>query len=555
MSAAPTAMTGLITYWRTIRHLRPVQLYGRAYFRLAKPRADMRAAPQLRQRSGKWVAPARRDTTMLGPDRFVFLNETHDLAEVGWDDPTLAKLWRYNLHYFDALNAQGASARAAWHEALLTRWTRENPPGRGSGWEPYPTSLRIVNWIKWALGGNALPPDAIQSLAVQARWLAQRIERHLLGNHLFSNAKALIFAGLFFDGAQADAWFDAGIRIIAAQLPEQILPDGGHFERSTMYHSLALEDVADLCNVARTYVAATQSWESAVLGWSELLPAMRRWLAVMCHPDGQISFFNDAAFGVAPSPAELDSYVERLGCTRAQPSPAMVTELRPSGYVRVQFRDAVTLLDVAPIGPDYLPAHAHADTLSFEMSVFGQRVFVNSGTSRYGVDAERARQRGTAAHNTVIVDDCDSSEVWGGFRVARRARPIGLVVDHAAEPAVRCVHDGYRRLPGNVQHAREWSFGQDGMVVKDQLSGTFDRAEARFHLHPSVGVDADAVREGVTLRLPQSGVVNMTVEGGELRTEKSTWHAEFGLSEPNVCIVAEFRGPVLRTTLRWLRAG
>jgi hypothetical protein len=33
----------------------------------------------------------------------------------------------------------------------------------------------------------------------------------------------------------------------------------------------------------------------------------------------------------------------------------------------------VLILDVAPVGPDYLPGHAHADTLSFELSLFGQR--------------------------------------------------------------------------------------------------------------------------------------------------------------------------------------
>ncbi|MEN9780004.1 MAG: hypothetical protein RL014_1152 [Pseudomonadota bacterium] len=94
-----------------------------------------------------------------------------------------------------------------------------------------------------------------------------------------------------------------------------------------------------------------------------------------------------------------------------------------SGYVRLDNGPAVALLDVAPVGPDYLPGHAHADTLSFELSVGAQRVLVNSGTSCYGSSAERLRQRGTAAHNTVVVNGQDSSEVWGGFRVARRPLP------------------------------------------------------------------------------------------------------------------------------------
>jgi uncharacterized heparinase superfamily protein len=547
-------MTDLLTYWRTLRHLRPVQLYGRAYFHLARPRTDLRTAPPLRERTGDWAAPARRKASMLGPERFFFLNEVHDLPEAGWDDPVLPKLWRYNLHYFDDLNACDAAMRADWHRAVLTRWLRENPPARGSGWEPYPTSLRIVNWIKWALAGNALAADARQSLAVQSRWLCRRIERHLLGNHLFSNAKALVFAGLFFDGPEANSWLDMGMRILDAQVPEQIMADGGHFERSTMYQSLALEDIADLCNAGSAYVRALPArWKSLISTWQELLSPMRHWLATMCHPDGQISFFNDAAFGVAPSPAELESYVQRLG---EPPPPARATgisELRASGYIRIEHDDAVAILDVAQVGPDYLPAHAHADTLSFEMSIVGQRVFVNSGTSQYGAGIERGRQRGTAAHNTVVVDGHDSSEVWSAFRVARRARPAGLVVERTGVPAVRCAHDGYRRLRGDVEHTRTWSFSQNAMVVEDQLSGKFDRAEARFHVHPALRVEAaaDAPRGRVSLRLPEGRAVHVTVEGGALRIDSSTWHPEFGLSVPNVCVVAEFHGPVLRTSVNW----
>ncbi len=104
-------------------------------------------------------------------------------------------------------------------------WIRANPPGHGDAWEPYPVSLRIVNWAKAWAGGMALPPEAIHSLAVQARWLMQRLEWHLLGNHLFANAKALVLAGLLFEGAEAQAWLDTGLAILAEQVPEQVLAE------------------------------------------------------------------------------------------------------------------------------------------------------------------------------------------------------------------------------------------------------------------------------------------------------------------------------------------
>ncbi len=492
---------------------------------------------------------------MLGPERFRFLNRTHDLAGAAWDDPALPKLWRYNLHYFDDLNAQDADVRAVWHRALMERWVRDNAPGVGTGWEPYPTSLRIVNWVKWALAGNVLPSACVQSLAVQARWLSKRIEVHLLGNHLFSNAKALVFAGLYFNGPEAAAWLDKGMGILSRELPEQVLSDGGHFELSTMYHALALEDLLDLSNLASAFSREIpMRWQATIASWTCAIDPMRRWLAAMSHPDAMIAFFNDAAFGVAPTVLELERYASRLGFRPLAPESRELTHLAASGYVRVDAQESAAILDVARIGPDYLPAHAHADTLSFEMSLFGQRVIVNSGISEYGSGRERVRQRGTRAHNTVTIDARDSSEVWGGFRVARRAHPVGLEIERGEVVTIRCAHDGYQRLNARVQHLRQWSFAGRSLTVDDSITGTFGCAEARFHLHPSVRVDvagSDTTAGRVTLVLPQGKKLHISVEGGQLTMEQSTWHPEFGVTQSNLCVAVQFAGPVLSTRFNW----
>ncbi|MCX6545085.1 MAG: alginate lyase family protein [Acidobacteria bacterium] len=550
----------LLNYWHTLRYLKPVQFYGRMQLCVVRPRVDLRAAPPLRMLCGRdWVTPAHRSPNLLGPERFCFLNETHDLADHGWDDPALEKLWLYNLHYFGDLNASGASARSKWHRALLVRWVLENPPTVGTGWESYPTSLRIVNWIKWALNGNVLPSECVQSLAVQVRWLSRRLEFHLLGNHLFSNAKALVFAGLFFDGPEADAWLARGVCILEKEVREQILSDGGQFERSTMYHALALEDILDLCNVTTVFTEAIPArWHAALADWRERVDPMRDWLAVMSHPDCEISYFNDSAMGIAPASSELQRYAADLGRS-SRPAPRRgITHLAASGYIRVEQGGAVAMLDVGRIGPDYIPGHAHADTLSFELSLFGQRVFVNSGTSCYGQSAERSRQRGTSAHNTVVVDGQDSSEMWAGFRVARRARPVGLEIETDGNIAVRCAHDGYRRLPGKVDHLRHWSFRENTLEVDDRIVGSCEHAEARFHLHPSIRLAKQCVTSSgsaeTTLLLPQGQRVRLHVEGGRLREEAASWHPEFGRSEPSVCLVVELTCAMLRTSLGWERS-
>jgi uncharacterized heparinase superfamily protein len=552
-----------LRYWHTMRHLKPVQFYGRLWFRLYRPRvnATILASPP-RPARGHWQPPAARATSMLGPWQFRFLNRDRGLpAQGGWNDAKLDKLWLYNLHYFDDLNARDAGERNAWHQSLLQRWLRENPPASGNGWEPYPTSLRIVNWVKWLAAGNAAPPGMAQSLATQARWLSKRLEWHLLGNHLFANAKALVFAGLFFEGAEASAWLATGLQIIDRELPEQVLKDGGNFERSPMYHAIFLEDVLDLVNAAQRWLGLIP--DAQVSTWRETSVRMQGWLVGMTHPDGEIALFNDAAFGIAPNLAELHSYALRLGIASViadsirNPVPQTawmpdqvrhddcshqvlrLTHFPESGYVRLEQGNAVALLDVAPIGPDYLPGHAHADTLSFELSVADQRVVVNGGTSRYGLGPERLRERGTAAHSTVQVAGLDSSEVWGGFRVARRAYPFDLqILDEPGKLQVACSHEGYTRLNGAPVHRREWVIERGSLRVADAVRGGTHVALARYILHPGVQIAADGENTW-QLTLPKGQSLRVKVLAGHARLEPASYAPEFGIVRSTQCLAVE----------------
>ncbi len=301
---------------------------------------------------------------------FRFLNETFHHHNGPWGKNAPTQLWMYNLHYFNDLNAFYAQSRHDWHFEAIVNWIRDNPPGRGDAWAPYPTSLRVVNWIKWSLGGAVLEATVVDSLAVQIRTLIQHLEYHLLGNHLFVNAKALVVAGLFFEGKEAERWLEKGMAILAREMPEQILADGGQFERSPMYHALALEDVLDLINVSGALSdGVPDKWKVFVGSWPALAQRMRAWLLAMCHPDGEISFFNDAAIGIAPSPTELDRYLNELV---GAPDTAVVSvgadggatgdalrfsHLADSGYVRANAPNAGTVARRCAGGPG-LPARA-----------------------------------------------------------------------------------------------------------------------------------------------------------------------------------------------------
>ncbi len=541
-------MTGLGTSWRTLRHLRPQQILGRIRFCLARPRPDLLPAPQRRRLHGHWVVPAQREASLVGDATFEFLGECHALDAVGWDDPAIERLWRYNLHYFDDLNASDARHRASAHATLIRRWIAGNPPASGTGWEPYPVSLRIVNWIKWAAGGGELTTDVLHSLAVQARWLLGRLEVHLLGNHLFANAKALVCAGLFFEGPEADAWLATGSRILARELPEQVLPDGGQFERSPMYHALALEDLLDLVNLIDACGASALPVRDVL---AARVPAMLRWLRAMSHPDGTLALFNDTAQGIAPPGAELFRYAAALGFAPASGADAPLLHLPESGYLRVQMPPVVALLDLAPIGPDYLPGHAHADTLSFELSLGSRRIIVNGGTSCYGLSRQRHHERSTAAHSTVEVAGQDSSEVWAGFRVGRRARPDApRVTQDGARCAVEGAHDGYAHLPGRPVHQRRWTFEASALTVIDTIGNLHLAALARFHLAPGL-VPTPAGPNRWAIVGDAGELCHVEVLCGQGRLEASTHAQRFGVVEATQCLTVVLHDGSAITRWTW----
>lgn len=552
----------MLRLFHTVRHLKTEQLIYRLYYRFAKVRITESREYAQRPWLSAWSSPGLLPARMLVNGNLVFLGEQGDLkVKDSWNDPHKSKLWLYNLHYLDDLNAVGAELRRHEHKNLIERWIAENPPAIGNGWEPYPLSLRIVNLVKWFSRQEIIEPTWLNNLGLQAQALYKQLEFHILGNHLFANAKALVFAGAFLDGEEAQKWLQKGLQILDREIPEQFLPDGGHFELSPMYHAILLGDMCDLLNLAEC--SGLSELTKPVSGWREVVNRGLTWLTAMSHPDGGIAFFNDAAFDIAPDPKAIKSYAASLGCKAGQaplkyPRGAQKVSLRwleNSGYCRVEMPDdGVALLDMARIGPDYLPGHGHADTLSFELSLFGRRVFVNSGTSQYGEDAERQRQRSTAAHNTVVVDGEASSEMWGGFRVARRAYPSTPFFDESIESVVVAAsHDGYKRLRGKAIHQRSWIFTPRSLVIHDLITGNFESAEARFHLHPDVGIDRRHLSDCQLFLPPGSEKpINFGVHEAEsLELVDSTWHPKFGVSVPNICIAVKFKGNALTTRIEW----
>ncbi len=426
-----------------------------------------------------------------------------------WDGDSQPKLWLYNLHYFDWLWVLDFNAG----KRVVLDWIGKcRCSGRDVGWDPYPTSLRLINWCGFFFGrfkddteSDRGFCDALwESLYAQCDWLSRHVETHLLGNHYLENAAALAFAGACFRGEHARKWLNRGMRILSREIRKQILPDGVHFELSPMYHCRILYVLAVLMEAEVEELTALLA---------EPAHRMARALDELRHPDGKIALLSDSAHGVYHDPERLLTY-----CARHLPGPGIESassggfSLPASGYYGWRGSDGTYLIaDFGRIGPDYIPGHGHADIFNFELSLNGHRVVTDSGVHDYEDSAVRRYCRSTAAHNTVEIDGQDQCELWGAFRVARRGYPRDVTwrCDERGF-TLSGWHDGYRRLPGKPTHARQmqWSTAE-GLTVHDRITARRPvQCISRLHLHPACHV-ADV----------SSRLVHVSHPGGDFAVE------------------------------------
>ena len=386
--------------------------------------------------------------------------------------------------------------------------------------------------------------------------LVKNIELHLLGNHLLANAKAMIYAGLFFDDANSKKWLKKGLKIYQQQVNEQILDDGAHFELSPMYHSIILEDMLDIINLCDTYSpvhSTTSEFTCQLLKKKVFL--MLAWLNKMTHPDGMIAF-NDSALDVSPKLQQLAQYAVSLGVNFSIIENYPVTHLKSSGFFVWREEQNYLVMDAGQVGPNYLPGHAHADTLSFECSINGERVIVNSGISEYQIGNVRTFQRSTAAHSTLVINNENSSEVWGAFRVAQRAQIIESYVDHTKSGFfVGGAHDGYTKLKGSFIHKRTLNYSRNEIIITDSVSPSdFSKIDIYFHLGPNIRVVE--IDQLTFLLTSLNNVTEATIEfyTGTVKLEGSWWYPTFGKKTKNLTLINSYSGVLpneFKTKLTW----
>ena len=469
-----------------------------------------------------------------------------DGTDVNWNSPNRSQLWLYHLHYFDTLRDSNSSLeKKNW---LIQNWIENNSIRSRPGWEPYPTSLRIVNWLFHFVVGNdnqSLGQSWCISLYLQTLYLEANDERHILANHFFENIKALLFAGVYFEGADAERWLKKAEPWLVEQLVEQTLDDGGHYERSPHYHCLMLQNYLDLYNLASHNSLFFKP--ETILLLKKTAEAGLDYVTNIVKPDGSLPLFNDSVHNLAPSADTLIEYATLLFNYKRPESQSKIhiMEEPQSGIFGFRTEKDYLAIKCADIGPRYQPGHTHCDLLSFEWTHNGQELIVDSGVYEYSPGEMRSYVRSTAAHNTVTIDDDDQSEVWGEFRVGRRAKKLtGEIQESIGRIVFFGSFRGFHGIAGKAIHSRRVEVERSiekskKLTVTDEIFGRNKSRSIRSHLH--FHPDISLVQAAFNKYKVQKGslVIGKLIVDSDVHCMTNTsWYCpEFGLKQKNIVLV------------------
>ena len=495
-------LSKLRTAIHTIKRLSFRQLLYQVLVRIYKPKfSPIEYAPCGRVLS--WSDPIPK-AKCYQEEIFIFLNISAKFSS--WNDNTHGMLWTYNQNYMDWLLQPGFIAKdgIGW----IDRFIRELPNNR-AGLDAYPIALRGINWIKFiSLNTEKIPTETKKiwyaSLYAQYELLMRKLEYHLLGNHLLEDAYSLFIASLFFENA---GMFKKASRLLYRELNEQILPDGAHYEQSPMYHCILLDRLLDCYNFS-TRNRRFNEQEKLNCFLLRKAQAMLGHLKSLIYQDHSIPLLNDSAYGIAPSPDDLFAYADRLDIDWQE------IPMKECGYRKFENEQFEAIMDVGNITASYQPGHSHADTFNYELRIHGNPFVVDTGISTYDKTSRRQYERGTSAHNTVTIGGKDSSEVWGGFRVGKRAK-VTFLKDEPHE--IIAWHDGFG---SQGKHYRKFILEEDNFKVEDSVS-TNKEAISWLHLSPESKILSYSNKLVVTTMgtIKITGASKVEITDGEISVE------------------------------------
>lgn len=516
-------------------------------------------------------------------NKFCFLNslEYQFSEEIQWEyDPFEYRLWNFNLNYFDYLQTlidayiftENISYIEKGYE-LIDSWTIKCMfKYEKNLWDPYVVSKRLISWIKFFEFNKRkfkkiIDQKYIDAMYTHLKYLSENIEYYLMANHVIMDAKAIIFGAIYFNDK---ALLDKGIKILREEYKEQVMNDGGHYERSTSYQVEVLEHYLEILMLFKG-----NGLEDLALEIKEMIRPMYEYLYNITMPNNKIPLLNDSSLeypiysnyllqcGLAifneskykVNKEEIGSFylfklfgfkgLEKYNSTISYFNKEVeYIENKDTGYKIIKDwiddRQIYILFDCGDNGPDYNLGHTHADNLNLILTIGESEILIDKGTYTYQRGIDRNNFRSTQSHNTITVDSLSSSQIWSAFRVAKRAKTRIFIEEiNKKYIYISAQHDGYEKILKNekIKHRRDVIYiKQKCIIIIDVLYGKIQKNHSALLNFNISDFEYQKNYNSIELKLKENEYATIDVKNHDINIEESCISKNFGEKEKSYCL-------------------
>ncbi len=514
---------------RTVSHFKTAQLGAKFQYRLVKFCYDKHIFPTLVKKNPQVnfvdLIPSNCSSSVFKDGSFSFLNKEKKFQSViDWNFAEYGQLWNIRLNSLEYLSHLDISADIG--KVVLLDFIRDIKQNR-TRYDSHCASLRIINVIKFCSRYQIDIPEVNAFVFSQALYVRKNSEVHLSNNHLLENGFAMLFASHFFGHEKL---FHYSSKVLLKALDKQILADGAHFELCPMYHLWVVNRLLECLQILRR---SSFKVKSVLEVLEKKVSAMLGWIMQMQFGNGSLPAVNDSSEGYGPSINAILKIASDIGLKTSGYA------LKESGFRKFKNRNFEMLVDVNGLTPPEAPGHSHADTFHFILHVFGDPLIIDTGVSTYEPSKLRMHERSTLAHNTVVVNDLNQSEIYGIFRAGRRAKVnLAKCSSHELEAS----HNGYQHL--GIKHTRTFTFEQDKIVITDKISGKLpEKCSAYLHIDKKnrlVKKENELISKFVNIQFSNSS---------NIEVKENYYAVAFGKQLPCYVVKIDFSGELV-TTIR-----
>lgn len=461
----------------------------------------------------------------------------------------------------------------------IEHWIDNNPLMYSVNWTcAMDVAFRAINWmyaLNMIMSSGVVTDELCRkiyiSLFEHGFFISNSLEKTIphSGNHYLSDLVGLLFiSSIFPKNRSARRWNKFALREFCYEVDNQIGPNGVHYENSVSYHrlvtelfvaaySLLVRQHHKVANRIRDKIGSMLDFVSAYIKPNGLSPVIgdnddgrllpfvprdfrdHRYLLDFGETLFGKSYLN--AYGDSVESNVISAQISRLALERVEhkKNEFLCPE---AGYAIVKNEVAYLVVGNTPFSIKrkmgtgaFEGTHTHSDLLSFELSVLGSDVIVDSGSFVYTSNKEaRNKFRSTEMHNTVVVDGQSQHGMSSDKMFIMRADTNNHKLSINTSLEQHSIVGSYDKIvaKNTFHHKRQFVIENKSLLITDDLSYAGDHLiELFFHFAP--GITLQRNEDAVIIETEKFRILIESEKGANYNIISSEISMSYGIKTAN----------------------